>query len=131
VNSKGIWVPVSLVLIAIVVIGCVQSSLEIGMVETHLPGHWEASYTTFTGAKVGKIRAGANDTIILDYSVEVDKGNLSIEIRDEQTGVLWDTVLDRDAGDCVKVAGDGDGPVTITIEGDGAGGSFNVSWEVQ
>lgn len=34
---------------------CGQSTIEIGMVETNLPGEWQANYTTFTGSKTNNI----------------------------------------------------------------------------
>jgi hypothetical protein len=101
------------------------------MVETHLPGRWEASYTTFTGNKTDTIRASAAQTLVLDYEVEVDKGELTIELRRHEGGPLWDMSFQEDAADSVAIALPDTGPHTLAIEGEGAGGSFDLSWELE
>lgn len=110
---------------------CGQSSLEVGMMETNLPGRWEARYVTFTGTKVDTIRAQAGQTLILEYNVEVDKGDLSIEVDRHEREAIWDVSLQEDADDTVQIALDQDGPYTIVVEGDNAGGSFEFSWELK
>jgi hypothetical protein len=125
-----IWLSTALLLVALMA-ACGQSSLEVGMVETNLPGRWEASYTTFTGTKVDRIRAKAGEILLLEYEVKVNKGDLSIEIGRSEGDSLWDVSLQEDAKDRVEFALGQDGPYTITIKGDNAGGSFNLSWELE
>jgi len=127
---KAVLTLVLLVVIGLLT-GCGKSSLEIGMVETNLPGRWEASYTTFTGTKTDKIRADAGQALILEYEVNVDKGDLSIEVNHQDAGALWDVVLQEDVEDTVVLALEQDGPYAITIEGDNTGGSFDLSWELE
>jgi hypothetical protein len=124
------WLATALFLTSLLA-ACGQSSLEIGMVETNLPGHWEASYTTFTGTKADKIRADAGQILILEYEVKADKGDLSIELNHSEAGTLWDVTLQENAEDIVKLALEQDGPYTITIEGENTGGSFDLSWELE
>ena len=124
------WLTIAFFLIGLLA-ACGPSSLEIGMMETNLPGRWEASYMTFTGTKADKIQADAGQTLILEYEVDVDKGDLSIEVKHPEAGALWDVVLQEDAEDTVELALEWAGPYTITIEGDNAGGSFDLSWELE
>lgn len=129
-RRKAVWAAIALVLVGLVA-ACGQSSVEVGMVETNLPGRWEASYSTFTGTKVDSVRAQAGETFLLDYEVEVNKGDLSIEIRHSGDGSLWDVSLQEDANDRVELDLEQDGPYTIAIEGDNAGGSFSLSWDLR
>lgn len=128
-KRTAIWSAIALVLVGLVT-GCGQSSVEVGMVETNLPGRWEASYSTFTGTKLDSIPAQAGETLLLEYEVEVNKGDLSIEIRHSEGGSLWDVSLQEDADNRVELALEQDGPYTIAIEGDNAGGSFRLYWEL-
>ena len=130
-NRKTIvWFIIS-VLFAGLLVGCGQSSLEVGMVETNLPGQWEASYTTFTGTKVETIRADAGQTLILNYEVAVDKGDLAIKVDRPEGGSLLDLSFQEDGQDTVEIAIGQDGRHTITIEGDNAGGGFDLSWKLE
>jgi hypothetical protein len=111
--------------------GCGASTLEIGMVETNLPGRWEASYTTFTGTKLDTIRANAGQTLVLEYEVTVDKGNLGVEIIGQEDEILWGMSFKEDAEDSVELGLEQNGPYTIAIEGDNTGGSFYLSWDLE
>lgn len=122
---------ISLLVVIGLITGCGQSSLEIGMVETNLPGRWEASYATFTGIKVNRIQADAGQILTLEYEIQVDKGDLSIAVSHEENEALWDVSLREDAKDTVELTLEQDGPYALTIEGDNAGGSFDLSWEVK
>ena len=124
------WLALALVL-ASLPITCGQSSLEIGMLATHLPGRWEANYATFTGTKEDTIRADAGQTLILDYEVKVDKGDLSIEVIRPEGGPLWDVSMQESGQDRVEISIGQRGPHTIVIKGDDAGGSFDLSWALE
>jgi hypothetical protein len=124
------WIAIAVAFTGLVA-ACGQSSLEIGMVETNLPGRWEASYTTFTGTKDDTIRAQAGQILEFTYDVQVDKGDLSISVDRHDREALWEVSLQEDARDAVEIALDRDGPYTIVVEGDKAGGSFELSWELR
>jgi hypothetical protein len=109
---------------------CGQSTLEIGMVETNLPGRWQASYATFTGTKFDTLQAEAGDTLTLEYDVQVDTGTLTLEIRSPRNRLLWDTSLQDNADDTVNLTLEQAGSYTISIKGDAAGGAFALSWEL-
>lgn len=125
-----VWLAIAVVFAGLVA-ACGQSSLEVGMVETNLPGRWEASYTTFTGTKVDTIRAQAGQILELAYEVKVDKGDLSIKVGRRDRGALWDASLQEDAKDTVEIALGQDGPYTLIVEGENAGGSFDLYWELR
>jgi hypothetical protein len=112
-------------------VACGKSSLEVGMIETKLAGRWKASYVTFTGTKEDTIRAQARQILELQYDVKVDKGDLSIKVGRHEREAMWDASLQEDAKDTVEfVLGQG-GPYTIVVEGDNAGGGFDLSWKLR
>ena len=131
IDIQKIRLGILLLVVISIGIGCAQSSVEIGMVETRLPGRWEASYATFTGTKRDTIRAEAGQTLVLEYEVEVDKGELHIALEPQDRGALWDVTFEKGAADTVELALSQDGPYALTIEGDNAGGSFALSWQIE
>jgi len=121
----------ALVMLLGLISACGQSSLEIGMVETHLPGQWDARYTTFTGTKMDRIRAEGGETLRLEYQAEVDKGRLDIRIEDPAGEALWEVSLQEARQDSVEVVIEEDGRYAIAIEGSDTEGSFDLSWTVE
>lgn len=111
--------------------GCGQSRTEIGMVETNLPGRWRATYQTLTGAKVDTLTADAGEALVLSYDVQVTKGELSIEVRQPGDEPVWDVSLKDDAQAVVELDIQQDGRHRIVVEGDNAGGGFDISWELE
>jgi hypothetical protein len=109
---------------------CAQSTIEIGMLETKLPGQWRATFETFTGIKSDTVTAQAGQVLRLDYRVKVDKGELGIKVGPGPDGYLWEVTLLQDAADTVEIPVGQDGRHELTVEGDGAGGSFDLSWGV-
>ena len=127
----GTRLAIALLLISGLLAGCAQSNLEIGMVETNLPGRWRASYATFDGTKTDRLEADAGQTLVLDAEAEVDKGNLTIEVRDPDDRVLWDLSLEQDGEESMELVLEQTGRYGIVVEGDNAGGSFNLTWELE
>lgn len=124
------WLTVAVVFAGLVA-ACGRSSLEIGMVETNLPGRWEASYESFTGTKEDTIRAQDGQILELAYDVQVDKGELAIKVDRHDREALWEASLQEDAKDTVEIALGQDGPYTLIVEGHDAGGGFALNWELR
>ena len=125
-----IWLTLFLLLAGLLA-ACGRSTVEIGMMETTLPGSWEASYRTFSGAKRNTFGADAGETLVLDYKVVVDKGMLSLRVENPDGEDLWDLSLEEEAADTVEVPLNTDGRYTIVVEGDATGGGFDLSWELK
>lgn len=62
--------------------GCGQSQVQLGWIESNQPGHFRASYAMFSGSEVRRARAGAGETLVLQYDAKVDKGALAIRVED-------------------------------------------------
>jgi hypothetical protein len=124
------WLAVSLLVIALLA-GCGQSRLQVGMMENHLPGRWEARYTTLIGTREDTVRADAGQTLTLDYDVKVEKGTLSITVTNPERKALWQVSLQEGEKDRIQLDLDQDGRYTIAVDGDSAGGSFDLSWGLE
>lgn len=120
----------SLVL-GLVLASCGQSSIEIGMVETNLPGNWEASYQTFTGEKTDTFRAEEGQTLAIEYDFQVEKGTLNIEINNPEDQVIWDLQIEADQANTTQIHLTNSGRYSIIIEGQTTGGGWNIDWEIQ
>ncbi len=129
-ERNTIWLTMFL-LLASLLAACGRSTVEIGMMETTLPGSWEASYRTFSGTKRSTFGADAGETLVLDYEVAVDKGTLSLRVENPDGEDLWDLSLEESEADTVELSLDEDGRYTIVVEGDATGGGFDLSWELE
>lgn len=118
-------------LLAGLLAGCQADTVEIGMVETKLANDWRASYTTFTGTKTDRLQAEAGQTLRLGYDVEVSKGTLTIEVQNPDDGVVWDLSLAEGDSGAVEVPVEQEGTYTLVLRGDDAGGSFDLTWNIQ
>ena len=111
--------------------GCGQSKVQLGWIASNRPGHSEASYTKFSGSEVRTIRANAGGTLVIKYLTTVNKGTLDISVEGPADEPLWAVSLASDAEDTVALPLEQDGRYTIFVHGDGTGGSFDLSWEVE
>ena len=118
-------------LLTILLAGCGRSTVEVGMVETTLPGQWQASYETFSGTKTNTFTADEGSLLILDYVVEVEKGTLTLRVESPDDEVLWEAGLEDEAESFVEIPLEQDRRYTLVVEGDATGGSFGLAWEVE
>ena len=121
-----------LLALSVLLVACDGSRVvAVGLVETNIGNEATARYQTFTGTKTRQIDAQAGQTIRLAYEVTVSKGSLAIELRDPRRDALWQLLLERDAADVVELPARSAGTYRLVIEGDGTGGSYAISWEVE
>lgn len=111
--------------------GCGQSKVKLGWVASNRPGYFEAKYTTFSGSEVRPVRADAEGMLVIEYDAVVNKGTLAIRVEGPADETLWVVSLDRDTEDAMALPIERDGRYAIVVRGDGTGGSFDLSWEVE
>jgi hypothetical protein len=119
------------VLLLTLAVGCGQRRIQIGWVESNLPGSLAASYVSFSGSEVRTVRADAGETLVLQYAAEVNEGTLAIMVEAPDDEMLWHVSLDEDAEDMADLPMEQDGRYSIVVRGDGTAGSFDLSWEVE
>ncbi len=84
-----------------------------------------------TGISRGEFRAAPGEVIALQYLARLHAGSLSITIRAPDGAAAWRVVLADDGGDHVALPVGKGGRYAVLVEGRGADGSVNVSWEVR
>ena len=125
------WLLLAAFLLGGLLASCGSSSMEIGMMETHLPGNWQASYSTFTGRKSDTFQADAGQSLNLDCDAQVNRGTLEIQVEDPDDQVTWQRSLQVDLSDTVHIPLEKTGRYTLLINGNGTGGSWDLKWNVE
>lgn len=110
--------------------GCGERKIQVGWVASSAPGRFSASYASFTGSETRTVRADAGEMLVLRYEIEVNRGTLSVRVEDPDGEILWDASFEEAAVDSVQIPAEQDGRYAITVQGDGAGGSFELLWEL-
>jgi hypothetical protein len=78
-HKRNILMVAALAVLVVLLMGCSQSSIRLGWVETSSPGHLNASYGEFTGTETRTVLAQSGETLYLEYDAEVDNGSLHLE----------------------------------------------------
>lgn len=116
---KRAHLALALLTVAGMLVGCGSSSLRVGWRAFDGPRRRRASYTSFSGVERASFRAQAGADVALEYEVEVEKGTLSLELKDPDGELLWEETLEDGAMDEVHVRAPEDGRYALRIEGDG------------
>ena len=107
------------------------STVEIGMVENSGFNNTEARFETLRGRKVRQETLSTGETLVLDYDVTVDKGTLTLMVEDPSGESVWETEVTDSAADQVEIVAAEAGNYDIIVEGDDAGGSYDLSWTLE
>ena len=121
------------IMLALLLSACELSKLKFGEVRmmygTNEAGRISYDISTFTGIERGRLQVEPGKKIAFVYEVDLDKGTILIEWQDPQGEVIWQKNLDAsDQGD-EEIEVISPGTYTIFIQGKGAGGRFDVSWQ--
>ena len=124
------WTALTLLLMSLALAGCGSSNVQVGWVESRQPGTWRASYDTFDGIERTTFRAQEGQTISLDYGRTVEKGSLSLRLVAPDGESLWEKTYRQDGDESITLTAPQQGRYQLCVEGEGAGGSFDLSWRV-
>jgi hypothetical protein len=111
--------------------GCGNTTIEIGLVVTAEPGHWYASYETFSGTKTTSFEASNGQTITLTYDAALDKGTLEIRAEDPLRATIYDVYLHESTKATVQFLLYNPGTYYIVVKGSEASGSVDLNWQIQ
>ena len=122
-----------IIMLSVFMSACELNKVKFGEVRmmygTNEAGRISYDISTFTGIERGQLRVEPGKMIAFAYEVDLDKGTILIEWQDPQGDVIWQKNLDAsDQGD-EKIEVISPGTYTIFIQGKGAGGRFDVSWQ--
>jgi hypothetical protein len=116
-----------LTLTTLLLAGC--DRVQIGWVETSLPGQFEASYQTFSGTERRRVRLQEGETLTLTYEATVEKGTLIFEIQDPDRDTAWSLTLEQDDAGTIDLTAEQRGTYRILVQGQETGGRFALNWE--
>ena len=88
------------------------------------------NYLLFTGSFSRQIIVNDGRFLILYYDVVVDRGSLTISVIKVPGQTLWSQRFDENSSGSVRIALNGGGVYSIVVRGRGAGGGFDLRWEV-
>ncbi len=122
-------------IMALLLSSCDFSNIKIGdvrmMFGSNEDGHISYTFSTFTGFERGSAQPERGQSINFEYQVNVDQGTLIIEWQDPAGEVIWrKSLLGNDHGHADIVI-ESSGEFTIIVQGKGASGDFDVSWEIE
>jgi hypothetical protein len=120
-----------LLLMSIFLIGCGSSTVRLGWSESKLPGGWRADYATFDGIEQTTFRVEKGQTVTLDYVVTVEKGLLTLKIVGPDGESQWERSFGEAADGVVTLTVSQEGRYQVRVEGEGTGGSFDLSWNTE
>ena len=116
-------------MLAGLLVGCGQSRIRLGWVETSSPGHLKASYGEFTGTETRTVLAQPRETLYLEYDAEVNRGSLRLEVDGPYGQAVWCVALCDDCGASKALPVSKAGCYTISVRGEATEGSFDLRWE--
>ena len=88
------------------------------------------NYLLFTGSFSRQIIVNYGRFLILYYDVVVDRGSLTISVVKVPGQTLWSQRFNENSSGSVRIALNGGGVYLIVVRGRGAGGGFDLRWEV-
>jgi len=89
------------------------------------------NYLLFTGSFSRQIIVNDGSLLILHYDVVVDRGSLTISVVKVPGQTLWNQRFNENSSGSIRIALNGGGVYSIVIRGRGAGGGFDLKWEVR
>ena len=89
--------------------------------------HIKGSYRYFSGTKTMSIRARQGDTITVNFSSEVRRGELSLSIVDSSNNLV--AALETNTSGVKKINADKKEKYRLVIKGTGTEGNFDLSWD--
>ena len=88
------------------------------------------NYLLFTGSFSRQVIVSDGRFLILYYDVMVDRGSLTISVVKVPGQTLWSQRFNENSSGSVRIALNGGGVYLIVVRGRGAGGGFDLRWEV-
>jgi hypothetical protein len=99
-----------------------------GWLSNYTPGSDKASFSYFNGKNTDTISLSAGDVLRLSYKVKVTKGRLSIYVQNGRN-LVWHTDVSTIVDSTINLTAIKSGRYKITIEGQQAAGSFELSYK--
>jgi hypothetical protein len=103
--------------------GC---SYSIGSYYSESSGKIDATYATLNEKKDKSIKLNEGQTLVLDYSVTVNKGVLCLSVTNPDKETVWEVRLDKGGSDKIEIQAKKTGTYTIIMKGEETGGGCHI-----
>lgn len=103
-------------------------NIQIMSAEKNSTGRMKASYSYFDGVKAHKIYLKEGDILKINFKSNVKKGNLDINVLNNNGEIMKTLGSNIEGGDDIKVETAGD--YTIRVQGYGTSGNYEVNWSL-
>ena len=136
-KTRGAFINTIIVTIIVTIFlsGCDFSNVKIGEVRLMYgdsdDSHMSYNFKAFTGSESERVEVQAGQAILFEYEVVVDKGSVVIEWQNLSGEVVWRKALTEDESGSEEFAAEVSGSHALIVQGKGAAGSFDVSWEIK
>ncbi len=127
--KKSIIIRLAFVLLTLVVFTGCDNSIAVLNIGSSAGNQMHYTYKLFTGTKTKKISVEKGKTIVIDYSSEVKKGELTLKVFDPDKNVVLELEKNKSENKELKVEKDGEYKFVIT--GKKADGNISVKWDVK
>jgi hypothetical protein len=117
------------VFLVVLLVGTLGCTVTIGYVGTNVGNKITGTYQLFNGTKTEAIDVDAGKTLIIYYTSEVKKGDLTIKLFDSEIRLLAD--LDTNVSGMASIIVTKTEEYTLEIAGRNTEGNFDVSWRTE
>jgi hypothetical protein len=104
---------------------------KVGWVGSNIGNSFDATYQVFEGEETEKIRLSNGDRFSLNYDIIVEKGALTLQIRDPNKTLIWEESFRENIQDSLSFSAETGGRYTLDIIGDETQGGFDLQWEIK
>lgn len=125
-NKKWLTLGLLIIIASVLLTSCDKRMMFAG---SSTKNKISASYKLFTGTEEKKVKLKSGETLSMDYSSKVEKGELSMKLYGPDNEVLKE--LGTNASGTEKVEADKDGKYRIEVKGQDTKGSFEVAFKVE
>jgi len=109
--------------------GCGLTQVRVGFSGGSTPDGMAYRFETFSATESAEVSVDAGQRLTVSYDAVVDKGVLTVHVLGPD-GIVREAVLDESATGSLAMTAEESGVYTVTLRGEDAGGSIDVSWQV-
>lgn len=127
--KRNIIISLVVVLLTLMVFTGCDSNIQLLSIGSNVGNKINYTYKLFSGTRTKSIDVEKGKTIVIDYTSEVKKGELTLEIFDPNENVALE--LEANKTGTEELIAEMDGKYKLIITGRKTDGSFNVKWDVK
>lgn len=125
--KRSIIMSILLVFLSLVILTGCDNNIALLYSGSNIGNKINGSYKLFTGTRSKTINIEKGKTILIDYSSEVNKGELTMKIFDSDEKVALE--LDTNTSGSKELKSKNGGKYELIITGSKSDGNFSIKWD--